>query len=253
MNWITGFHAVEEALTAGRALERIVIARGRHGERVEAVVQLAKSRNVPVRFEERLQVDRLTATSQHQGVAALVAAKPAADLEDLLRSKNAQGLLVLLDGIEDPHNLGAIVRTALAAGAQAVVIPERRAAGLSDTVERASAGALAHLPVARVKNLVRAMEEIKEAGYWLVGLDERAAKNYTEADLKGPVGIVLGSEGQGLHELTRKHCDFLVSVPTTGPVRSLNVSVAAGVMLFEVVRQRRARKPGDPKQSAPQK
>lgn len=253
MNWITGFHAVEEALTAGRALERIVIARGRHGERVEAVVQLAKSSNVPVRFEERLQVDRLTGTSQHQGVAALVAAKPAAELEDVLRSKNAQGLLVLLDGIEDPHNLGAIVRTALAAGAQAVVIPERRAAGLSDTVERASAGALAHLPVARVKNLVRAMEEIKEAGYWLVGLDERAAKNYTEADLKGPVGIVLGSEGQGLHELTRKHCDFLVSVPTTGPVRSLNVSVAAGVMLFEVVRQRRGRKPEDGKHGAPQK
>jgi 23S rRNA (guanosine2251-2'-O)-methyltransferase len=253
MNWITGFHAVEEALTAGRALERIVIARGRHGERVEAVVQLAKSRNVPVRFEERLQVDRLTGTSQHQGVAALVAAKPAAELEDLLRAQNAHGLFVLLDGIEDPHNLGAIVRTALAAGAQAVVIPERRAAGLSDTVERASAGALAHLPVARVKNLVRAMEEIKEAGYWLVGLDERAAKNYTEADLKGPVGIVLGSEGQGLHELTRKHCDFLVSVPTTGPVRSLNVSVAAGVMLFEVVRQRRGRKAEDPKHSSPQK
>ncbi len=253
MNWITGFHAVEEALTAGRALERIVIARGRHGERVEAVAQLAKSHNVPVRFEERLQVDRLTGTSQHQGVAALVAAKPAADLEGLLRAKSAQGLLVLLDGIEDPHNLGAIVRTALAAGAQAVVIPERRAAGLSDTVERASAGALAHLPVARVKNLVRAMEEIKEAGYWLVGLDERAAKNYTEVDLKGPVGIVLGSEGQGLHELTRKHCDFLVSVPTTGPVRSLNVSVAAGVMLFEVVRQRRGRKPEDAKHGAVQK
>ncbi|MBZ5503117.1 MAG: 23S rRNA (guanosine(2251)-2'-O)-methyltransferase RlmB [Acidobacteriia bacterium] len=253
MNWITGFHAVEEALTAGRALERIVIARGRHGERVEAVVQLAKSRNVPVRFEERLQVDRLTGTSQHQGVAALVAAKPAADLEDLLRAKNAQGLLVLLDGIEDPHNLGAIVRTALAAGAQAVVIPERRAAGLSDTVERASAGALAHLPVARVKNLARAMEEIKEAGYWLVGLDERATKNYTEADLKVPVGIVLGSEGQGLHELTRKHCDFLVSVPTTGPVRSLNVSVAAGIMLFEVVRQRRGRKSEDGKHGSSQK
>jgi 23S rRNA (guanosine2251-2'-O)-methyltransferase len=149
-------------------------------------------------------------------------------------------LLVLLDGIEDPHNLGAIVRTSLAAGAQGVVIPERRAAGLSDTVERASAGALAHLPVARVKNLVRAMEEIKEAGYWLVGLDERAEKSHTEVDLKGSVGIVLGREGEGLHELTRKRCDFLVSLPTTGPVRSLNVSVAAGVMLFEAVRQRRA-------------
>lgn len=238
MNWMTGFHAVEEALAAGRALDRIVIARGRHGERVEAVVRLAKSRGVPVRFEDRQQVDRLAGTREHQGIAALVAAKPAIGIEDLLRAENAHGLLVLLDGIEDPHNLGAIVRTALAAGAQGVVIPERRAAGLSDTVERASAGALAHLPVARVTNLVRAMEEMKEAGYWLVGLDERADKSYTEVDLKGPVGIVLGSEGEGLHELTRKRCDFLVSLPTTGPVRSLNVSVAAGVMLFEVVRQR---------------
>jgi 23S rRNA (guanosine2251-2'-O)-methyltransferase len=241
MNWLTGFHAVEEALAAGRALDRIVIARGRHGERVEAVVQLARSKGVPVRFEDRLQIDRLAGTRDHQGIAALAAAKPALELEDLLAAKTPQGLLVLLDGIEDPHNLGAIVRTALAAGANGVVIPERRAAGLSDTVERASAGALAHLPVARVKNLVRAMEEMKEAGYWLIGLDERAEKKYTEADFSGQVGIVLGGEGEGLHELTRKRCDFLVSIPTSGPVRSLNVSVAAGVVLFEVVRQRQQR------------
>jgi 23S rRNA (guanosine2251-2'-O)-methyltransferase len=239
MNWLTGFHAVEEALTAGSAIDRIVIARGRHGERLEAIVQLAKSRNVPVRFEDRLQIDRLAGTREHQGIAALAAAKPVSALEDLLRVKTEHGLLVLLDGIEDPHNLGAIVRTSLAAGANGVVIPERRAAGLTDTVERAAAGALAHLPVARVKNLVRAMEEMKEAGYWLVGLDERAEKNYTEVDLKGSIGVVLGGEGEGLHELTRKRCDFLVSIPTTGPVKSLNVSVAAGVILFEVVRQRR--------------
>jgi 23S rRNA (guanosine2251-2'-O)-methyltransferase len=242
MNWLTGFHAVEEALAAGRALDRIVIARGRHGERVEAVVQLARSKNVPVRFEERSQIDRLAGTREHQGIAALAAAKPALELEDLLAAKTPQGLLVLLDGIEDPHNLGAIVRTALAAGAHGVVIPERRAVGLTDTVERASAGALAHLPVARVKNLVRAMEEMKEAGYWLIGLDERAEKKYTEADFSGQVGIVLGSEGEGLHELTRKRCDFLVSIPTSGPVRALNVSVAAGVVLFEVVRQRSGKK-----------
>src|ERR1700721_2075575 len=209
MNWLTGFHAVEEALAAGRALDRIVIARGRHGERVEAVVQLAKGKGVPVRFEDRAQIDRLVGTREHQGVAALGAAKPAMGLEDLLAAKTPQGLLVLLDGVEDPHNLGAVVRTALAG-----------------------------LPIARVKNLVRAMEEMKEAGYWLVGLDERAEKSYTEVDLKGSIGIVLGSEGEGLHELTRKRCDFLVSLPTAGPVRSLNVSVAAGVMLFEVVRQR---------------
>jgi 23S rRNA (guanosine2251-2'-O)-methyltransferase len=242
MNWLTGFHAVEEALAAGRALDRIVIARGRHGERVEAVVQLARSKSVPVRFEDRLQIDRLAGTREHQGIAALAAAKPALELEDLLAAKTPQGLLVLLDGIEDPHNLGAIVRTSLAAGANGVVIPERRAAGLTDTVERASAGALAHLPVARVKNLVRAMEEMKKAGYWLIGLDERAEKKYSEADFSGQVGIVLGGEGEGLHELTRKRCDFLVSIPTSGPVRSLNVSVAAGVVLFEVVRQRQQRK-----------
>ena len=242
MNWLTGFHAVEEALAAGRALDRIVIARGRHGERVEAVVQLARSKSVPVRFEERSQIDRLAGTREHQGIAALAAAKPALELEDLLAAKTPQGLLVLLDGIEDPHNLGAIVRTALAAGANGVIIPERRAVGLTDTVERASAGALAHLPVARVKNLVRAMEEMKEAGYWLIGLDGRADQKYTEADFSGQVGIVLGSEGEGLHELTRKRCDFLVSIPTTGPVRALNVSVAAGVVLFEVVRQRSGKK-----------
>jgi 23S rRNA (guanosine2251-2'-O)-methyltransferase len=239
MNWMTGFHAIEEALAVDRPLDRIVIARGRHGERIEAITQLAKSKGVPVRFEDRQQVDRLTGTKDHQGIAALAAAKPAVEWEDLLQQETAQRLIVLLDGVEDPHNLGAIVRTSLAAGASGVVIPERRAAGLTDTVERASAGALAHLPVARVKNLARTMEEMKQRGFWLVGLDERAEENYTEVDLTGTVGIVLGSEGEGLHELTRKRCDFLVSIPTKGPVRSLNVSVAAGVMLFEAVRQRR--------------
>ena len=240
MNYLTGFHAVEEALAAGRPLDRIVVAKGRHGERVESIVRLAKFHGVAVRFEDRHQLDRLAGTREHQGIVALGAAKPVLGLEDLLSEKTGRGLLILLDGVEDPHNLGAVVRTALAAGASGMVIPERSAAGLTDTVERASAGALAHLPVARVKNLVRAMEQMKESGYWLVGLDERADKTYTSVDLKGPVGIVLGSEGGGLHELTRKRCDFLVAIPTTGPVRSLNVSVAAGIILFEAVRQRRA-------------
>ncbi|HYL10359.1 MAG TPA: 23S rRNA (guanosine(2251)-2'-O)-methyltransferase RlmB [Candidatus Acidoferrales bacterium] len=247
MSRLTGFHAVREALEAGRALDRIVIASGRHGERIEELVQAAHRRGVPVRFEDRAQVDRLAGTREHQGVVALEAARKAAGLDDILHAISSdaaqRGLLVLLDGVEDPQNLGAIVRTALAAGAHGVVIPERRAAGLTESVARASAGALAHLPVARVTNLVRAMEELKEAGFWLVGLDERAEKNYTEADFTLPVAIVMGGEGKGLHELTRKRCDFLVSLPTTGPVRSLNVSVAAGIVLFEAVRQRRASKP----------
>src|SRR5271167_3422388 len=238
MSYLLGVHAVEEALEAGRPLDRIVIASGRHGSRMENIVRRARERGVPVRFEDRSQIDRLAGSREHQGVIALAAARAAVELEDLLASKSERSLIVLLDGVEDPQNLGAIVRTSLAAGASGVVIPERRAAGLTDSVSRASAGALEHLPVARVKNLVRAMEQMKEAGYWLVGLDERAEQKYTEVDLKGSIGIVLGSEGEGLHELTRKRCDFLVSLPTAGPVRSLNVSVAAGVMLVEVVRQR---------------
>ena len=243
MDRLTGIHAVKEALEAKRPIDRIAIVKGRQDSRVEEIVQLARKQGVPVRFEERGQLDRLANTRDHQGVVALAAARPAATLEDILAEANKtsgqMGLIVLRDGVEDPHNLGAIVRTALAAGAHGVVIPERRAAGLTDTVARASAGALAHLPVAKVTNLVRTMEELKEAGYWLVGLDEQGEKNYTEVDYTTPTGIVLGSEGQGLHELTRKRCDFVVSLPTTGPVKSLNVSVAAGVVLFEAIRQRK--------------
>lgn len=246
MDRLTGIHAVREALEAGRALEHIVIARGRQDTRIEQIVKLARSRDIAVRFEDRTSLDRLADSTDHQGVVAVAAAHKASTLEDILSKANAtagrgeKGLIVLLDGVEDPHNLGAVIRTVLAAGGHGVVIPERRAAGLTDTVARASAGALAHVPVAKVTNLVRAMEELKEAGYWLVGLDERAEKSYTEVDYTSSVGIVLGSEGKGLHELTRKRCDFVVSLPTVGPVKSLNVSVAAGVVLFEALRQRQA-------------
>src|SRR5271168_3481622 len=247
MDKLTGIHAVREALEAGRAFDRIVIVRGRQDTRVEEIVQLARGRNISVRFEDRGQLDRLAASQDHQGVVALAAARAAGTIEEILAAANAgagrgeKGLIVLLDGVEDPHNLGAIIRTALAAGAHGVVIPERRAVGLTDTVARASAGALAHLPVAKVTNLVRSMEELKEAGYWMIGLDERADKSYTQADFSSPVGIVLGGEGKGLHELTRKRCDFVVSLPTMGPVKTLNVSVAAGVVLFEALRQRRGK------------
>jgi 23S rRNA (guanosine2251-2'-O)-methyltransferase len=242
MDRLTGIHAVREALEAGIAFDRIAIAKGRQDTRVEEIVQLARGRGIAVRFEDRNQLDRLANSRDHQGVVAMVAARAAATLEDILaranHSKGQQGLIVLLDGVEDPHNLGAIIRTALAAGAHGVVVPERRAAGLTDTVARASAGALAHLPVAKVTNLARAMEDLKQAGYWLVGLDETGQKSYTEVDYTTPTGIVMGGEGNGLHELTRKRCDFVVSLPTSGPVKSLNVSVAAGVVLFEALRQR---------------
>lgn len=240
MALLTSIHAVREALRAGRALERILIARGRQDRRVEEIVALARERGVAVRFEAREQLDRAASTREHQGVVAFPGAQRAAHLEDLIAGcSGRRGLVVLLDSVEDPHNLGAVIRSALAAGADGVVIPERRAAGLTEAVARAAAGALEHLPVARVKNLVRAMEELKEAGFWLIGLDERAEKSYIDADFSGSVGIVLGGEGKGLHELTRKRCDYLVSIPTTGPVRSLNVSAAAAVVLFEAVRQRK--------------
>jgi 23S rRNA (guanosine2251-2'-O)-methyltransferase len=245
MDRITGIHAVREALEAGRTFDRIVIAKGRQDSRVEEIVQLARGKQIAVRFEDRGQLDRLANSRDHQGVVAVVAASAAMTLEDILAKANGSssqiGLIVLLDGVEDPHNLGAIIRTALAAGAHGVVIPERRAAGLTDTVARVSAGALAHLPVAKVTNLARTMEELKEAGYWLVGLDEHAEKSYTEVDYTSPTAIVLGGEGKGMHELTRKRCDFVVSLPTVGPVKSLNVSVAAGVVLFEARRQRHAK------------
>lgn len=247
MDKLTGIHAVREALEAERPFDRILIARGRQDTRAEEIVKLARERNIPVRFEDRGQLDRLAGSKDHQGVVALAAARSSATLEDILAIANkgadhgSKGLVVLLDGVEDPHNLGAIIRTALAAGAHGVVIPERRAAGLTDTVARASAGALSHLPVAKVTNLAQTMEELKQAGYWLVGLDERAEKSYTEVDYASPVGIVLGGEGKGLHDLTRRRCDFVVKLPTTGPVKSLNVSVAAGVVLFEALRQRRAK------------
>src|SRR6516225_8222174 len=243
MDKLTGIHAVKEALEAQRPIDRIVIAKGRQDTRIEEIVQLARKKSIPLRFEDRSQLDRLANSKDHQGVVALAAARPAAALEDILASANqARGqirLIMLLDGVEDPQDLGAIVRTALAAGAHGVVIPERRAAGLTDTVARSSAGALAHLPVARVTNLARAMEQLKEAGYWLIGLDERADKSYSEVDYTTPTGIVMGGEGSGLHELTRKRCDFVVSLPSTGPVKSLNVSVATGIVLFEALRQRR--------------
>jgi 23S rRNA (guanosine2251-2'-O)-methyltransferase len=242
MDRFTGIHAVHEALEAGSAFDRILIAKGRQDSRVEQIVQLARARGIPVRFEDRSQLDRVANTRDHQGVVAIAAVRPATTLKDILaranQSRGHMGLIVLLDGVEDPHNLGAVIRTALAAGAHGVIIPERRAAGLTDTVARASAGALAHLPVAKVTNLVRSMEELKEVGYWLVGLDEAGEKSYTQVDYTSPTGIVMGGEANGLHELTRKRCDFVVSLPTTGPVKSLNVSVATGVVLFEALRQR---------------
>jgi 23S rRNA (guanosine2251-2'-O)-methyltransferase len=230
MSPLVGIHPVREALRAGRPLERVMIAKGAGGTRLQEIIGLCRERHVPVRFEPRDQLDRAANGAPHQGVVAFGAAETYASLETTAAEK---GLHVILDGVEDPHNLGAIIRTAHAAGAAAVVIPERRAAGLTETVGRVAAGALAYLPVVRVGNINRTLDELKESGYWIYGLDERGTETYDTVEFTRPTAIVLGAEGAGLHEHTAKRCDFLVRIPMAGQVASLNVSVAAGVMLFE--------------------
>ena len=231
---LSGIHPVVEALRAKRALERLLVAQGAGGPRLQEIIDLARRASIPVRFEPRAALDRLAGTSAHQGVVALGAARQYAGLD----AAAACELVVLLDGVEDPHNLGAIIRTAHAAGAAAVVIPERRAAGVTDVVAKAAAGAIEHLPVVRVTNINRALEELKRRGFWIYGLDERGTETYDQVQYASPAAVVLGGEGKGLHEQVRKHCDALVRIPVTGPISSLNVSVAAGVMLFEWRRRR---------------
>lgn len=236
-----GIHAVEEALSSGRPLERLLIARGRGGSRLHELLAAAQAANTTVRFVGRDELDRLAGTAKHQGVIALVGSKRYLDLEDLLALAKPPALFLLLDGVEDPRNLGSILRTAYCAGVAGVVLPERRAAGVTPAAEKVSAGASEHIPVARVTNLGRALERLQQTGCWLVGLDERAEKPFTALDYTGPIGLVLGGEGKGLHEHVRGKCDFVVSIPTFGVIRSLNVAVAAGVVLYEVVRQRQGK------------
>jgi 23S rRNA (guanosine2251-2'-O)-methyltransferase len=230
MTPLAGIHPVREALRAGRSLDRVCLARESRGPRVDEIVALCRERGIPVRFESRAALDRMVKNTPHQGVVAFGAAEKYATIEDFL---DRDGLLVLLDGVEDPHNLGAIIRTAYAAGALGVVIPERRAAGLTETVAKAAAGALALLPVIRVTNINRALESLKQHNYWIFGLDERGTQTHTEADFGARAAIVLGGEGGGLHAQVRKQCDFLVRIPMAGQIASLNVSVAAGIVLFE--------------------
>jgi 23S rRNA (guanosine2251-2'-O)-methyltransferase len=241
MEVLYGIHSVSEALRSrAQRIDYVAIARERHDAKLQRIIDDCRATGISVRFVPRPQLDRTAHTSNHQGVVAVTAAKEYADLESLLAGKREQySFIVVLDGIQDPHNLGAIIRTAEGAGADGVVIPERRAVGVTGTVAKASAGASEHLPIARVTNIGRTLEELKAANVWTVGLDERASQNYDQLDYNMDCAIVLGAEGAGLHDLVRKKCDFLVSLPMMGRVPSLNVSVAAGVVLYEIVRQRK--------------
>ena len=234
-----GIHSVEEALRAGRPIEQVWIARGVANPRLQRIIEQCRRSGVPLRFHARESLDRAVGGGAHQGVLAVAAAHRYRELDDVLRPGGDAALLVLLDGVEDPHNLGAIIRTAHAAGADAVVIPDRRAAPLTEAAAKAAAGALEYLPVVRVANLNRALERLKQSEYWIFGLDERADQSYDRVEYSRRAALVLGGEGKGLHQQVARHCDFLVKIPTEGPIGSLNVSVAAGVVLFEACRQRR--------------
>ncbi len=242
MGIIYGIHPVEEALKArGRAFEYVAVARERHDGRMQNLVQQCRGMGVPVRQVSREELTRLAQSAGHQGVVAVTSEKRYGDIDDLLQNqRGAHALILVLDGIVDPHNLGAVIRTADAAGVDGIVIPERRAVGVTATAAKASAGASEHLPMTRVTNIARTLEELKERNIWIVGLDEHGEAEYTSLDYRMDCALVLGAEGTGLHDLVRKRCDFVVRIPMQGKVSSLNVSVAAGVVLYEIVRQRRA-------------
>ena len=236
-----GVHPVREALRAKDVgLHRIYLQEGRRGPAVEEILRLAKARHVPVAFEAREELDRRAGSGRHQGAVAIASAKAYLSLDELLETvrRHALPLLLVLDGIEDPHNLGAIVRTAEAAGAQGVLLPARRAVGLTATVARASAGAIEHLPVARVVNVAQTIERLKAAQFWVYGLDAKGTRSYWEVDYRGPVALVVGGEGRGIRPLVARQCDGLVRIPLRGNVQSLNASVASAVVLYEVLRQR---------------
>jgi 23S rRNA (guanosine2251-2'-O)-methyltransferase len=226
---LVGIHPVVEALRARRPLERILIARGLGGARVQEVVDLARQTGTPVRFEERAALDRLSSAKSHQGVIALGAAKKYSELGDIAP---ASSLIVVLDGVEDPHNLGAVIRTAHAAGAGGLVIAERRAAGLTDVVAKAAAGALEYLPIVRAVNINQTLRSLKDEGYFIYGLDERGETPYNKIAWGERSAVVMGGEGKGLHDLVKKNCDMLVRIPMAGQIASLNVSVATGIVLF---------------------
>lgn len=230
MGLTLGIHPVREALRARRAFAKVLIAKGSAGPRIQEILTLCRDQSILVRFESREALDRAAKGAPHQGVIAFGVAHQYAELEDILADAR---LLVILDGVEDPHNLGAIIRTAHAAGVNGIIVPERRSAPLSETVARVSAGALEYMPVARVTNVTRLLEQLKQRQFWIYGLDERGVEPYDRVEYTEPAAIVLGSEGRGLHDNVKKHCDFLINIPMAGAVSSLNVSVAAGVVLFD--------------------
>lgn len=237
---IEGRNAVLEAFRSGKTIDKLFVLDGCQDGPVRTIVREAKKYDTIINYVAKERLDQMSETGKHQGVIAYAAAYEYAEVEDMLQLAEEKGeppFLFLLDGIEDPHNLGAIIRTANLAGAHGVIIPKRRAVGLTATVAKTSAGAINYTPVAKVTNLAATMKELKDKGMWFVCADMDGTCMY-DLDLKGPIGLVIGSEGEGVGRLVRENCDFVASIPMKGDIDSLNASVAAGVLAYEIVRQR---------------
>jgi 23S rRNA (guanosine2251-2'-O)-methyltransferase len=245
MSVLYGIHAVTESLKSNSGkIEKICVQRGQKNPRIQEIIEFGRQKRVRISFEEKSWLDRKAGGQRHQGVLCYMEELATVEVAEILESAPAPGLLVILDGIEDPHNLGAILRSAEVSGAGGVFLPQRRSAGLSASAVKSSAGAASHIKVARVANTARLIELLKERGYWIVGLAAESGRPVWETDFSSPTALVLGNEGEGLHRLVREKCDFLVSIPVRGSIQSHNVSVAAGIALYEAVRQRSHPSPG---------
>ncbi|WHH61419.1 23S rRNA (guanosine(2251)-2'-O)-methyltransferase RlmB [Petroclostridium sp. X23] len=238
---LEGRNPVMEALKSGREINKIFIQKGEREGSIVKIIAMAKEKRIIVQEVERQKLDSLSSTRAHQGVIAFVSMQQYVEAEDILEKAAQKGehpFVILVDEVNDPHNLGSILRTADAAGVHGVIIPKRRAVGLTAAVAKASAGAIEYVPVARVTNLGQTIDKLKEQGIWIVGADMNGDKNFYDADLKGPIGLVIGSEGEGVGRLIKEKCDFLVKIPMKGKITSLNASVAGAVLMYEVVKQR---------------
>ncbi|MDR3271020.1 MAG: 23S rRNA (guanosine(2251)-2'-O)-methyltransferase RlmB [Peptococcaceae bacterium] len=241
---IYGKNAVRELVLSGQPLNKVLLQKDQSGPGIQEILGILRERKIPYQAVDRVLLDRLTEKKRHQGILAYAAPKAYADVEEMLSlavQRQEDPCLVLLDQVEDPHNLGAVIRSLEAVGAHGVIIPKRRSVALTGTVAKTSAGALEYVPVARVSNLVQTLNHLKQAGCWVIGAEPGGAEIY-DLDLTGPLVIVLGGEGKGISRLVREHCDGLVSIPMCGKINSLNVSVATSIVLYEVFRQRRAKR-----------
>lgn len=238
--FIIGRRAIAEALKSGRSLNKLLVQEGAEGGSLGEILGMARDCGLVVQRVPKVKIDEVARNHSHQGVLAYVSAKPYVELDDLIlkASKSRPGLLVLLEGVEDPHNLGSVLRSVDGAGATGVIIPKRRAAPLTGTVAKSSSGALEHVDVARIGNVSQALDKLKDAGFWIVGADERAESLYWEVDLTAPTVLVIGNEGRGVSRLTQERCDMLVKLPMRGQINSLNAGVATGILLYEAVKQR---------------